>query len=316
MGLGMVTEGGFDAVKNHKNSFFLLLGLHAANVRDFALDGLNGLELIHRLDVHGDGKLRIQLQNFRQQFVGELRGQNLQVGHGPPIAAHPESAAVPEIKAARGDIVLRPQPGLGDVLPRKAERLMAAGVHLAVEQGQPIPPVKGEGLNAQPMEVAHHIGLHAFQTGAGLGHALGRQAKGDVLCALNAVVALGNLIFQHPGKFLSDAVVLILGGRDIDLVAAAVTGSAVDKGKLERQGAVKVIEERAPAAENGRLILGGCHGIVDVLVFHGFRVKAAGELAHAVRVHRHIGDGLLGRQSGPAFSGPSGAALGFSFCLQ
>ena len=40
-----------------------------------------------------------------------------------------------------------------------------------------------------------------------------------------------------------DAVEVILGGRDIHLVAAAVTGTAVDKGKLERQRAVKVIEE-------------------------------------------------------------------------
>ena len=93
------------------------------------------------------------------------------------------------------------------------------------------------------MEVAHHIGLHALQTGPGLSHALGGQSKGDILCALNAIVAFGNLIFQHRGVLLTDAVELVLGGRDIHLVAAAVTGTAVDKGKLERQRAVKVIEE-------------------------------------------------------------------------
>ena len=76
-------------------------------------------------------------------------------------------------------------------------------------------------------------------------------------------------------------------------------GPAVDKGELERQGAVKVIEKGAPPAEDGRLILGGCHGVVDVLVFHGFGVEPAGELAHAVRVHGDIGDGLLGGEFGP-----------------
>ena len=112
-----------------------------------------------------------------------------------------------------------------------------------MEQSQPIPASQRLRLNAQPMEVAHHIGLHTLQTGPGLGHALGGQSKGDIFCALNAVVAFGNLVFQHGGVLLPDAVELVLSGRDIHLVAAAVTGAAVDKGELERQGAVKVIEE-------------------------------------------------------------------------
>ena len=52
---------------------FLLLGLHAAYVRDFPLDGLDGFELIHRLDMERDGELGVQLQDFRQQLVRELR---------------------------------------------------------------------------------------------------------------------------------------------------------------------------------------------------------------------------------------------------
>ena len=47
----------------------LLLHLHFVNVADLALDGLNGLELVYRLNVHGDGQLRIQLQNLPQQLV-------------------------------------------------------------------------------------------------------------------------------------------------------------------------------------------------------------------------------------------------------
>ena len=47
--------------------------------------------------------------------------------------------------------------------------------------------------------------------------------------------------------------------------------------------------------EYGRLIFRGCHGIVDVLIFHRLCVGAAGELAHAVRVHYKIRNSLLGR---------------------
>ena len=225
------------------DSLFLFLGFHAANIGNFALDGFDGFKLIHRLNVHGDSQLRIQFQNLSKELVRQLRRQNLQIGHRTPIAAHPESAAVPEVEAVRGDIVLGAKAVFGNVLPRKAERLPVAGVHLAVKQGQPPPPVQGLGLHPQPVEVAHHIGLHTLQPWPGLGHTLGGEPKGNIFCALNAVVAFGNLIFQHPGKFLPDAVELVLAGRDVDLITASVTGTAVDKGKLERQGAVKIIKE-------------------------------------------------------------------------
>ena len=52
---------------------FLLLGLHAANVRNFPLDSFNCSELIHRLNMERDGELGVQLQDFRQQLVRELR---------------------------------------------------------------------------------------------------------------------------------------------------------------------------------------------------------------------------------------------------
>ena len=183
---------------------------------------------------------------------------------------------------------------MGDVGPLEAERLPTAGVKLAVEQGQPLPPIEGLGLHPQPLKVAHDVGLHTLQPRAGSGHVLGGDAESDVLGTLNAVVAFGNLVFQHPGELSPDAVKLVLGGLDIHLVAAPGSGAAIDKGELERQGTVKVVEERTPAPEDGRLILRRSHGIVDVLVFHGFGEQAVGELTNAVREHPHIGDGLLG----------------------
>ena len=58
-----------------------------------------------------------------------------------------------------------------------------------------------------------------------------------------AVVALCQLVLQHSHVLHPDAVKVILGLWDVHLVLAPGTGAAVDKGKLERQGAVKVVEE-------------------------------------------------------------------------
>ena len=107
----------------------LFFHFHFADVGELAFDGLNGFELIHRLNVHGDSQLRIQLQNLRQQLVRELGGQNLQVGRRAPILAHPERPGLPEVEAVRGDIVLCAHACFGDVLPGETKGLPAAGVH-------------------------------------------------------------------------------------------------------------------------------------------------------------------------------------------
>ena len=187
-------------------------------------------------------------------------------------------------------------------------------MHLTVKQRQPFLPVHRSRGNAQPFQIACHIGLHPFQAGPGLRDPLGRQPKRDIFRPLDAVVAFGNLIFQHTGELGPDAVKVILCRGDIDFVLAPGTGAAVDKGELERQGAVKVIEKRAPPAENRRLILGRSHGIIDVLIFHGFRVEPTRELAHPVRVHHQIGDRLLGGQGRPVFSLCGFSSAGLS-CL-
>ena len=158
------------------------------------------------------------------------------------------------------------------------------------------------------MEVPHHVRLYPVEPGPGLGNPPSRHAERDIFGAFNPVVAPGNLPFEHPHELAPDAVKIVRLGGDVHLIAAGGVGAAVDKGELDGEGAVEVVEERAPPAENRGLILSGCHGIVDVLIFHGLCVEPAGELAHAVRVHRHIGDGLLGGQRRPAFS-PSWAAL-------
>ena len=93
------------------------------------------------------------------------------------------------------------------------------------------------------MEVPHHVRLHPVKSGPGLGNPLGGDAKSDIFGAFNAVVAFGDLVFQHPGIFLPDAVEIVIPLGDIHPVAAPGMGTAVNERKLERQGAVKVIEE-------------------------------------------------------------------------
>ena len=221
----------------------LFLHFHFADVGEFSLDGLDGFELIHRLNVHGNGQFRIQLQNFRQQLIRELGCQNLQIGRSAPILAHTERPGLPEVEAVRGDIVLCAHARFGNVLPGETERLPAAGVHLPMEQGQPRLPIHSLRGHPQPFQIACHIGLHPFQAGPGLRDPLGGQAECDILGTLNAVVAFGDLIFQHPGKLGPDAVEIVLGRGDVHPVLTPGTGTPVNKGKLERQRGIKVVEE-------------------------------------------------------------------------
>ena len=131
---------------------------------------------------------------------------------------------------------------MGDVRPLEAERLPAAGVKLAVQQGQTLPPVKGLALYPQPLKVADHVRLYTFQTGTGGGHIFSGDTKGDVLGPFDTVVAFGDLVFQHPCVFRADAVEAVIRLGDIHLVAAPGAAAAVDKGKLERQRTVKIIQ--------------------------------------------------------------------------
>ena len=133
------------------DSLFLLLRFHAAYVGDFSLDRLNGLKLVYRLNVHGDGQLGVQFQNLRQQLIRKLRRHDLQIGRRTPHLADTESPALPEVEAVRGDEVLCPHARLWNVFPRKAERLTPAGVHLPMQHRQPIPAIQRAGLDTQPL---------------------------------------------------------------------------------------------------------------------------------------------------------------------
>ena len=125
---------------------FLFLHLHLVNVADFALDGLDGLGLVYRLNVHGNRHFSVHLQQLGKELVRELGGHDLHIRGRSPCGAHAEQAALAEVKAGEGDKILCPHSGLGYHIPCKAERLHAAGVELAVKDLQPFQPREGPGL--------------------------------------------------------------------------------------------------------------------------------------------------------------------------
>ena len=66
------------------------------------------------------------------------------------------------------------------------------------------------------------------------------------------------------------------------------------KESWKRMEESKIVEEVAPAVENGGLVLVLVELVVDILKLHGFRVVIVRHAAHAVGVHPLKGDAVLG----------------------
>ena len=156
---------------------------------------------------------------------------------------HTECTALPEIKAVRSYKVFCAHAGFNYVFPRKAEAICPAGVHLAVQHSKPLSAAEGFTGYAKPLEIADDVSLYALKSWSCGCNAFSGYAKGDVLCSFNTVVASGNLVFQHGGELITDAVKGIVPFWDIHPVFAAVSRAAVYKGKLKGQGAVKIVKE-------------------------------------------------------------------------
>ena len=135
---------------------------------------------------------------------------------------------------------------------------------------QPFQPRKGAALDAQLFEVPANVRLYTFQPCPGGGKVVYVHTEGQELCADNAVVAFGDLVFQHFHILTPDAVVIVILHGDVHAVPAARAAPVVEEGKLERKATVKVVQTGAPPVKDGRLIFGLCELVVDVLVFNGF----------------------------------------------
>ena len=112
--------------------------------------------------------------------------------------------------------------------------------------------------------------------------------------ALVNPVAFGELILKHIGIFLADVVERILLFGDGDLFSElSDVGFLVDKGELNKDGAVKVVQKVTPVLEDGCLVFVQGKLIVDVVIPDSLGVETAVDLADAVFAHLHIGDRLL-----------------------
>ena len=298
LGLGPVggKVGGDDVhVIPGADGLFLFLDLAAVQVGDLALHRLDGLHLIHRLDVqiHNEGTFHIE--KIRQHPVVQLRGQNLHEADGPVLLSHAELLAGAELEAGRSDEVLGGEAGGGQPIPLELEGHLLVHTEDGVELGQPGFAVQDLGGHAQPLEVVQHIGLDTLQPGLGGTDAVGLDGKGQVLGLDEAVVAPRQLVLQHLRVLHPDGVKVIPLGRDGDTVGEGLLGRRqVQKGQLETDGAVKVVEEIAPALEDGGFIFILAELVVDVLKLDGLGVAAIRHLADAVRPHPLIGDAVLG----------------------
>ena len=168
-----------------------------------------------------------------------------------------------------------------------------------VQKPQPLDAVQRLRRHAQALEVVENVGLDAVQPGPGRFQALGLHAEGQVLGLDQAVVALGQLIFQKVRILFADAVELVAPQRDGNTVGVGVLGGChVDEGQLETDGGVKIVEKIAPTVKDGGLVLVLAQLIVDVLKLDGSRVVAVRHPAGAVRVHPLERNAVLG---GPLF---------------
>ena len=121
---------------------------------------------------------------------------------------------------------------------------------------QPFQPVQRSRLDAQGLKVVQHIRFHTLQA-----HFRGTQvvrlnAKGDILAFGKAVVAFFELVFNHLRVLTPDVVILVPLGRDRNAFGKVLhIGPLVDKGELDADGGIKVIEKITVILENLRLIV-------------------------------------------------------------
>ena len=120
-------------------------------------------------------------------------------------------------------------------------------------------------------------------------------AEGQVLGFHNTVVALGKLVLQHPGVFVTNRVETIFLVRDGDgLSKGFFRCGQIDKGQLKLNGAVKVVQEITPAIEDGLLILIIGELVVDVPELNHLGVMGLRNLTDTIHSHSDIRDAILG----------------------
>ena len=259
--------------------------------------------------MEADNQGAFHIQKIRQHPVVQFRRENLHKADRAVLFPHAELPAGAELKGSGGDEVLGGKAGGGQPVPRKGKGNLFVHVEYAMQLGQPRPPVQRLRHYAQPLEVVEQVGFNPFQPGLCRPDAVRVNAEGQVFCLNQAVVPLCQLVLQHLGVLAADVVKIIPLGRDGDGPGKGFLGRGqVEEGQLEPDGAVKVVEEIAPALEDGGLILVLGQLVIDVLKLNGLGIVAAGHAADAVRPHPFIGDAVL--RGNPLLVSAAGAGNG------
>ena len=115
-GLGVVAIGGQIRrddihVVAGSDGFFLLLNFAAVQFRNGVLDGLDGLVLIHALDMHGNNLTGLHFQEVLQHLVTEVGRCDLQVGHSAIHAPHLKYPTFREGEGRGGNKILHRKAG-------------------------------------------------------------------------------------------------------------------------------------------------------------------------------------------------------------
>ena len=243
-----------------------------------------------------DRDVAVHVEEVSQHPVIEFRREDLQEAHCADGLAHLEALAFTEVEGSGRDEIFAAESRPGYHVKGEAERLVRVHVEHIMEHFQPFVAGQRLGLHTEGFEVIEDVRLNPIQLGLRHAQGVGLNAEGNVLALDEAVVALRKLVLQHLGILAADVVELVSLLWDVDLLLElADARPLIDERELDKNRAVKVVQEVAPVLEDGRLVLVLGKLIVDVVETDRLCIETAVDLADAVAAHLHIGDGLLRR---------------------
>ena len=139
---------------------------------------------------------------------------------------------------------------------------------------------------AHNLEVAQNIGFDTFKLRLCFFQGLFFDPECDILGLDKSVIALCKLIFQHFCVFLTNIVEFVVLTVNFKLAVKLLNiGYLIEKGKLNIDGTVKIVEEVAVILENRCLILVLCKLIVYVEELNCLGIEIIVHLADTVLEH-------------------------------
>lgn len=161
-------------------------------------------------------------------------------------------------------------------------------------QAQALLSVQRFCRNTQPLEVVENIRFNAVQPGLCGFQSIRLDAKRQILCFHQPVVALCQLIPKHLRVLRADTVIHIAPQRNGDLPAIGfLIGGHIHEGQLEAYRGIKVVEKITPSVKDGGFIVVLRQLVVDVLELNRLGVIAFRDPADTVREHPLKGNTVL-----------------------